>query len=67
MSNTVRVSGPIVFKEQGLQPENYFMESTGGLIGLPTHKLEPDDLRRLADHLEHTRALEAQKNKRSCA
>lgn len=60
MANQVRVSGPIVFQEDGLRPENYFVESNGALIGLDTHKLEPDDLRKLADHLEQIRASKNQ-------
>lgn len=63
MTNQVRVSGPIVFEKQGLRPENYFIESNSALIGLDTHKLEPDDLRKLADHLEQLRASKIQQNK----
>ena len=56
MSEQIHVSGPIVFQSEGLRPENYFIESNNSLTGLDTHKLEPKDLRELADHLEALRA-----------
>lgn len=50
-----QVSGDIYFDQNSLREEGYYIQRGSALNGLNTENLTPEDLRKLADHLEKLR------------
>ena len=59
MEHEIQISGNIYFSDMYTEGGEYTIRvpGTGQGWGLPTRNIEPDDLRKMADHLEKIRGL----------